>query len=123
MRPRSLSIMTDAQNTPETGPNTEDVANTATSNDPLTDFSIPQDADIVADDAAGDPESHDSGAGATENNAAGNDSIENNTAGNGTTSDNTASDNPSGQSDRVAENPGVEADTPAEAEELAPDPG
>lgn len=103
--------MTDAQNTPKTGPNTEDTegtANTATSNDPLTDFSIPQDADIVADDAAGDPESHDSGSGSVENNATGHD---------------TASDNPSGQSDRVAENPAVDAATPAEAEELAPDPG
>ncbi|GGF02477.1 hypothetical protein [Mycetocola zhadangensis] len=115
--------MTDAQNTPETGPNTEGTENTATSNDPLTDFSVPQDADIVADDAAGDPESHESGSGSTENNAAGNDAAEDNTPGSGTTSDNTASDNPSGQSDRVAENPAVDAATPAEAEELAPDPG
>ena len=100
--------MTDAQNTPETGPNTDDVKNTATSNDPLTDFSVPQDADIVADDAAGDPESHDSGAGSVENNAAGDDAV---------------TDDPSDQADRVANDPAVDAATPAEAEELTPEPG
>ncbi|PWC07268.1 hypothetical protein [Mycetocola zhujimingii] len=103
--------MTDAQNTPKTGPNTENTegtANTATSNDPLTDFSIPQDADIVADDAAGDPESHDSGSGSVENNAAGDDAV---------------TDEPNDQADRIAENPAVDAATPAEAEELTPEPG
>jgi hypothetical protein len=120
--------MTDAQNTPETGPNfantgaentesTEGTENTATSNDPLTDFSIPQDADIVADDAAGDPESHDSGAGSTENNATGDDA-ESPTAG-----DDAITDEPSDQASQVAENPAVDAATPAEAEELTPEPG
>jgi hypothetical protein len=107
--------MTDAQNTPKTGPNTEGTENTATSNDPLTDFSIPQDADIVADDAAGDPESHDSGAGSTENNQ-GTDTDTDPT-------DEAITDEPSDQADQVAENPAVDAGTPAEAEELTPEPG
>lgn len=121
--------MTDAQNTPASGPktestentektaNTEGTANTATSNDPLTDFSIPQDADIVADDAAGDPESHDAGSGSTESNAANDDETSTDA---GTDA---GTDEPSDQADRVAENPAVDAGSPAEAEELTPEPG
>ena len=71
--------------------NETDSQNTA-SNDPLTDFSVPQDADIIADDAA-------DGTGAT------------------------GTDDPGEQADRVAEDPSVKADTPAEAEELTAEPG
>jgi hypothetical protein len=62
------------------------------SNDPLTDFSVPQDADVIADQ----PADGDDGA---------------------------VTDEPSDQSDRVAEDPSVKADSPAEAEELTPEPG
>lgn len=68
--------MTDAQNANN---------NPTTPNDPLTDFSVPQDADIVSDDVA--------------------------------------TDDPGEKADRVAENPAVDADTPAEAEELTAEPG
>ena len=61
-------------------------------NDPLSDFSVPQDADIVADDPAG-------------------------------TETATGTDDPGDQADRVADDPSVKADTPAEAEELTPEPG
>lgn len=62
------------------------------SNDPLSDFSVPQDADIVADDQSeGDSD--------------------------------TGTDEPGEQADRVADDPSVKADTPAEAEELTAEPG
>lgn len=67
-------------------------------NDPLTDFSVPQDADIVADDPAGDPAD-------------------------GTSGSDTVTDEPSEQAGRVADDPSVKADTPAEAEELAGEQG
>lgn len=63
------------------------------SNDPLSDFSIPQDADIVADD----PGTGDGGEAVAED---------------------TGED-----ADRVAENPAVDAGTPEEAEDLTPEPG
>lgn len=63
-------------------------------NDPLTDFSVPQDADIVANDAAGSESDSD-----------------------------TVTDEPGEQADRVADDPSVKADTPAEAEELTAEPG
>lgn len=60
------------------------------SNDPLSDFSVPQDADIVADEKG---------------------------------ESDTGTDEPGEQADRVANDPSVKADTPAEAEELTAEPG
>jgi hypothetical protein len=67
-------------------------------NDPLSDFSVPQDADVVADDPAADPAEGQSGS-------------------------DTVTEVPSGQAGRVADDPSVKADTPAEAEELAGEQG
>jgi len=61
-------------------------------NDPLSDFSVPQDADMIADDPAQE-------------------------------GDGSTSDEPSDQADRVAQDPSVKADSPAEAQELTPEPG
>lgn len=70
------------------------MTNDTNANDPLSDFSVPQDADMIADDAAGDPADRKSDS-------------------------DTVTDEPSEQASRVADDPSVKADTPAEAEELA----
>jgi hypothetical protein len=66
------------------------MTNDTNDNDPLSDFSVPQDADIVADDPAGGE---------------------------------IVADDTGEHADKVAEDPSVKADTPAEAEELTAEPG
>ncbi|SEC08013.1 hypothetical protein SAMN04489806_2540 [Paramicrobacterium humi] len=64
-------------------------------------FAVPQDADVTADQTSGDT----ADVGASE----------------ATGDDVTASDAPSSKADEVAEDPSTTADTPSEAEEISPE--
>ncbi|GAB3617894.1 hypothetical protein GCM10027416_24510 [Okibacterium endophyticum] len=71
-------------------------------NDPYSDFSVPQDADMTADAPAGAPAQVESGSGDDDH-------------------PDTVTDEGSERSGEVAENPSTTAETPAEAEEIQPE--